>query len=87
MFDTILEMGDAFSTAMENLDNYFTIKKNVTYEIFQFRKAVQQSGEMVDQFATRLWKLASTCEFTDFEKEFKSTTELSIKVFEKSGTS
>ena len=73
IFDTIPEMGDNFATAMEKLDNYFTTKKNVTYEIFQFRKAVQQSGEMVDQFATRLRKLASTCEFTDLAKELKST--------------
>ncbi len=58
---------------MGKLDNYFTPKKNVTYEIFQFRKAVQQSGETVDQFATRIRKLASTCGFTDLAKELKST--------------
>ena len=73
MFDTIPETGDDFATAMEKVDNYFTPKKNVTYEIFQFRKAVQQSREMADQFATRLRKLASTCEFTDLTKELKST--------------
>ena len=73
IFDTIPEMGDDFATAMEKLDNYFTPKKNVTYEIFQFRKAVQQSGETVDQFATRLRKLASNYEFTDLAKELKST--------------
>ena len=68
IFYKIPEMGDEFATAMEKLDNYFTSKKNVTYEIFQFRKAVQQSGETVDQFATRLRKLASICEFTDLAK-------------------
>ena len=55
---------------------YYDFKEqlvNVTYKIFQFRKAVQQSDEMVDQFATRLRKLASTCEFTDLAKELKST--------------
>ena len=73
IFDTIPETGDDFATAMEKLDNYFTPNKNVTYEIFQFRKAVQQFGETIDQFATRLRKLASTCEFTDLAKELKST--------------
>ena len=68
IFVTIPEMGDDFARAMEKLDNYFTPKKNVTYEIFQFRKAVQQSGETVDQFATRLRKLASNYEFTDLAK-------------------
>ena len=41
----------------------------MAYEIFQFRKAVQQFGETVDQFATRIRKLASICEFADVEKE------------------
>ena len=72
-FDTIPETGDDFATAKEKLDNYFTPKKNVTYKIFQFRKAVQQSRETVDQFDNRLRKLASTCEFTGLEKELKST--------------
>ena len=49
IFDT---MRDDFATAMEKLDSYFNPKKYVAYEIFQFRKAVQQSGETVDQFAT-----------------------------------
>ena len=66
-------MQDDFATAMEKLDSYFNPKKNVAYEIFQFRKAVQQSGETVDQFATTLGKLTSTCEFRDVEKELKST--------------
>ena len=73
VFDTIPETGDDFATAIEKADNYFTPKKNVTYEILQFRKAVQQSGETVDQFATRIRKLASTYEFTDLAKELKST--------------
>ena len=72
-FGTIPETGDDFATAMEKLDNYFTPKKNMTYKIFQFRKAVQQSRETVDQFANRLRKLASTCEFTRLAKELKST--------------
>ena len=45
IFDTIPEMGDDFAINMEKLDSYFNSKKNVAYEIFQFRKAVQQSGE------------------------------------------
>ena len=38
--------------AMEKLGSYFNPNKNVAYEIFRFREAVQQSGETVDQFAT-----------------------------------
>ena len=42
------------------------------YEIFQFRQAVQQPGETVDQFATRLRKIAINCEFYDTSKEIKA---------------
>ena len=57
---------------MTKLDEYFSPKKNVDYEIFQFRQAVQKAGETVDQFATRLRKLAAHCEFSDLERELKS---------------
>ena len=54
------------------LDEYFSPKKNVTYEIFQFCQATQQTGESVEQFATRLRKLAVNCEFDNVDKEITS---------------
>ena len=53
---------------------YFSPKKNVDYEIFQFRQAIQQPSETVDQFATRLRKMASNCEFHDTDKEIKAVS-------------
>lgn len=47
-------------------------KKNVVYEVFQFRQAVQMPGETVEQFATRLRKIAVNCEFTDVKREIKT---------------
>ena len=44
---------------MAKLNAYFMPKKNVDYEIFQFRQAVQKPGEAVDQFTTRLRQLAA----------------------------
>ena len=70
IFETLTDTGD-YRTAQEKMDAYFSPKKNVDYEVFQFRKAVQQSGETVDQFATRLRKLATMCEFHDAQKEIK----------------
>ena len=58
---------------MTKLNDYFSPTKNVDYEIFQFRKAMQQPGETTNQFATRLKKLAATCEFTNVDKEVKAT--------------
>ena len=59
IFDTLEKTGDDYKTAIEKLDEYFTPKKNVDYEIFQFRQAKQNNGETTDQFATRLRKLAA----------------------------
>ena len=53
------ETCDDYDTAMKKLDEYFSPKKNVDYKIFQFRQAVQQKGETVDQLTTRLWKLGA----------------------------
>ena len=42
------------------------------FETFQFRQAVQQDGETIDQYIPRLCKLAVTCEFSDTDKELKA---------------
>ena len=72
LFDTLPDTGEDYATAIAKLDNYFMPKKNVDYEIFQFRQAPQKAGETVDQFVTRLRKLAINCEFTNLDKELKS---------------
>ena len=72
LFDTFTDTGTDYATAMTKLDTYFNPKKNVDFETFKFRQATQQEGETVDQFVTRLRKLAATCEFTDLDKELKS---------------
>ena len=54
IFKTLTDTGDDYTTAQEILNAYFSPKKNVEYEIFPFRQGVQQPGETVDQFATRL---------------------------------
>ena len=67
-FDT----GDDYKTAQTKLDVYFLPKKNVDYEIFQFRQAVQQHSETIYQFVPRLQQLAAHCEFQEFDRELKS---------------
>ena len=75
IFDTIPNNGadDDYKTALEKLDAYFLPKKNVDYEIFKFRQAIQHNGETVDQYVTRLRKLAANCEFEKVDNEIKST--------------
>ena len=74
IFDTIPNNGedDDYETALAKLDEYFLPKKNIDFEIFQFRKATQNRGETIDQFATRLRKLAANCEFRNVDTEIKS---------------
>ena len=71
IFETLTDTGTDYKTALSKLDAYFLPKKNVDYETFQFRQATQKSDETVDQFVTRLRKLAEHCEFTDLNKELK----------------
>ena len=73
IFETFTDTGDDYKTAIEKLYQYFMPKKNIDYEIFQFKQATQKPKEIVDQFFTRLCRLAIHCEFTDFDKELRST--------------
>ena len=63
IFETLANTGEDNDTAKTKLDEYFSPKKNVTYEIFQFRQATQQASESVKQFATILCKLTANCKF------------------------
>ena len=75
LFDTLSDTGreDDYNTAIQKLEEYFIPKTNVDFEIFQFRQAAQKDDETMDQFVTRLHTLAVHCEFTDLDKELKST--------------
>ena len=55
--DSAPEGSTVYDIAMIKLTTYFTPKKNVDYEVFQFRQAAQLKSETIDQFATRLRKL------------------------------
>ena len=45
IFETLANTGEDYDTAKTKLDEYFSPKKNVTYEIFQFQQVTQQAGE------------------------------------------
>ena len=72
IFDTLLDTGEDYETAKRKLDDHFSPKKNVDFEIFQFRQATHLAGESVAQFATRLRKMAAHCEFHNVDNEIKS---------------
>ena len=73
VFNTLLDTGSDYDTAMTKVDEYFSPKKNVHFEIFRFRTSTQKTGETIDQYATRLRMLAQNCEFFDVNHELKLT--------------
>ena len=77
IFDTLKDTGndDEVEPAITALTNYFTPKKNISYETLKFRELEQHAGESIDQFCTRLRKEAPRCEFGDearVEREIKT---------------
>ena len=79
LFETLPDRGDDkdFKKAYEALTQYFTPKKNVSFEIFKFRNLKQEIHETVDAFHTRLQIAAKYCEFGDNkDKEIKAQIEL-----------
>lgn len=65
-------VSNEYKVAKDSLTNYFTPKKNTTFEIFKFRQASQASGETIDSYHTRLRTLTTTCEFHNTDNEILS---------------
>ena len=63
---------DDYRKAVAKLDTYFNPRRNVDYETYVFRQARQKQGETLDMFQSRLRQLASTCKFTDINREIKA---------------
>ena len=47
IFETLPQNGDDFETAKEKLTEYFDHKKNVEYEIYNFRQSKQNHSELI----------------------------------------
>ena len=63
---------DKFTKGVKALKVYFTPKQNTKYKKYECRHTNQMASENLEQFITRLLKLAATCEFHDVECEIKS---------------
>ena len=75
IFETIRDNGEEkdYDAAATKLTEYFDPMKNIMYlyEIHLFSKTQQRQGETIDQFCTRVYQLAKTCEFADEKHEIK----------------
>ena len=71
IFETLGATGEDsdYETAMNRLSEYFEPKKNIPYERYKFRQAVQELGETTDSYVTRLKYLAKSCDFGTVTEE------------------
>ena len=60
-----------FKSAVKALTKYFKPEKNVIYQTYVFRQAIQGKEESIDEFHTRLRGLAKHCAFADADFEIK----------------
>ena len=74
LYNTIkpAEQAEDFAHVKERLTAHFDPQVNEEYERFVFRGTSQDSHETVDQYCTKLRKLAANCRFHDKDAEIKS---------------
>ena len=61
-----------YDVAKKALNSFFSPKRNVEFELFNFRQAQQLPNEDLDTYYARLKQLSLNCEFSNPEKEIKS---------------
>ena len=54
---------DKIDPLLKKFEDYFTPKKNLTFERHRFNSRTQQTGESIDMFVTDLRNRAKSCEF------------------------
>ena len=56
-----------FDVVIQKFDDYFTPKKNITYQRYQFFSYNQSNGQSIDSYATELRTRADHCDFGDLK--------------------
>ena len=79
MYRTLKDEAGSMGYIITKLVGYFKLRKNLTYERYQFKKAVQKELEDLNSYITRLRSLAANCEFTDKRVEIKDQFIVSCK--------
>ena len=74
IFETLAETGEDsdYQTAHEKLTEHFAPHKNTEFQRYCFRESRQAESETMDEFHTRLRKLAENCDIHDVDAEIKS---------------
>ena len=61
-----------FEKATATLTKYFSLRKNIEFEVHKFCQASQKPSKTIDSYHTRLRQMAATCEFHEDDREIKS---------------
>lgn len=74
ILDTLAGERDKYADTKQKLSGYFFPKKNIQYQVYMFRKAIQEPGENLDSYVTRVRMLAvkKNCEFANVDAEIKA---------------
>ena len=65
IFETLTPPNATDEAALEALNMHFAVTKNLPYERSKLNQARQEASENINQFITKLRKLALTCEYGD----------------------
>ena len=78
-------ISNEYETTKKSLIDHFTPQKNTSYEIFKFRRTLQNPDENLDSYHAKLQTLASTRDFETPTKKFwpKFYKDASLLNFEK----
>lgn len=58
-----IENFNQYQAAIQDLDQHFSVQKNVLFERSTFHTAIQEADENIDQHVIRLRKLSLHCEY------------------------
>lgn len=74
IYETLPDTGgvEDYTALVTAISTYFKPKKNIEYEVFEFRRSRQKDSETIDDFHVRLRQMSKNCEFDDANKEIKS---------------
>ena len=72
IFETLSDTGTTYADALTKSNDYFTPKKDVTWERLNFRRTIPLHGESVENYVIRLKQSAKFCEFgTDLDNQIR----------------
>ena len=70
VFETLGVADDAtYQVSLDAFDGHFDMQRNVSFERSVFHNAKQKENESIEQYVTRLRRLAQYCEYNDIVEE------------------